>query len=681
MQFYVQSSIVLEHIKSKASSNRKVGLAFVYFKYDSPEHQQTEKVLALFIKQLCYGLVNIPGHLLKFYEKFYYSSRSPIEDQYLSELQLLITKYQEVFIIIDALDEFDSRNRDSENRKSFIKILQDLTHSCSCVKIFITSRRETDIETALSISPTPVIQIAARDVGKDIETFVKGRIEEWIRAPKPYLPSKDLRERIFTRLIKQANGMFLWVDLQFEMLRQQRRDRDLEEQLEKLPQGLDETYQRILYHINQQESRLQLLAKNILTWVFYTKRPLSMDELVHAVALDDNCNSRQELQRNSYTKETILEVCANLIIDESSAVRPIHFSVQEYFTKPRNYDDNNMLSCLANHDIAYAHLARCCIHYIMLVTLAGEPSQDEEELAECIEKYPLSSHSAYRFDYYVVQLEALPSNLKKSLNKLLFSRERSLASILQLRKLRDNTDWENVISSFSDFQDAVLPEDIIYATALYNSPQLQCLDDRWKAIQAPRYALHRAAGSGLLDALTPLIKLGQPVSGKDDHGITPLYYASEAGYEAVCRLLVECGGGVNAQGGFYGNALQAASFGGHQAMVELLLTKGADVNAQGGYYGNALQAASLQGHQAVVELLLTKGADVNAQGGFYGNALQAASEGGHQAVVELLLTKGADVNAQGGHYGNALQVASLQGHQAMVEMLLAKGADSFDLSS
>jgi ankyrin repeat protein len=64
-----------------------------------------------------------------------------------------------------------------------------------------------------------------------------------------------------------------------------------------------------------------------------------------------------------------------------------------------------------------------------------------------------------------------------------------------------------------------------------------------------------------------------------------------------------------------------ASRGGHDKIVELLLDKGADVNAQGGEYGNALQAASLGGHDKIVELLLDKGADVNAQGGEYGNAL------------------------------------------------------------
>jgi ankyrin repeat protein len=47
-------------------------------------------------------------------------------------------------------------------------------------------------------------------------------------------------------------------------------------------------------------------------------------------------------------------------------------------------------------------------------------------------------------------------------------------------------------------------------------------------------------------------------------------------------------------------------------VVQILLEKGAEVNAQGGGYGNALQAASEGGHEKVVQILLEKGAEVNA---------------------------------------------------------------------
>ncbi|KAF2818579.1 ankyrin, partial [Ophiobolus disseminans] len=120
---------------------------------------------------------------------------------------------------------------------------------------------------------------------------------------------------------------------------------------------------------------------------------------------------------------------------------------------------------------------------------------------------------------------------------------------------------------------------------------------------------------------------------------SPLYYAALISLEEVVRLLLEKNADVNAQGGKYGNALQAASDGGHEQVVKLLLEKNADVNAQGGFCGNALQATSVGGHEQVVKLLLDEGADINAQGGCYGNALQAASVGGHEQVVKLLLEK------------------------------------------
>jgi ankyrin repeat protein len=53
--------------------------------------------------------------------------------------------------------------------------------------------------------------------------------------------------------------------------------------------------------------------------------------------------------------------------------------------------------------------------------------------------------------------------------------------------------------------------------------------------------------------------------------------------------------------------------GGHDSVVTLLLEKGADVNAQGGHYGNALQAASHHGYSAIVHSLLEKGADSHLQ--------------------------------------------------------------------
>lgn len=74
--------------------------------------------------------------------------------------------------------------------------------------------------------------------------------------------------------------------------------------------------------------------------------------------------------------------------------------------------------------------------------------------------------------------------------------------------------------------------------------------------------------------------------------------------------------------------------------------RGADVNAQGGFYGNALQAASAGGHLDVVQTLLEAGADVNAQGGEYSTTLCAATEKGYQKIVQMLLSNGAQVGSR-----------------------------------
>ena len=166
-----------------------------------------------------------------------------------------------------------------------------------------------------------------------------------------------------------------------------------------------------------------------------------------------------------------------------------------------------------------------------------------------------------------------------------------------------------------------------------------------------------------------------PFEYRSKHLPSAIYYASLLGLGPVVSSLLSSRADVNAQGGRYGNALQAALAKGHKGTVQLLLDNGAYVNTQGGLYGSALQTASAVGNKEIVQLLLDNGANINAQGGRYGNALQAALANGYKGIVQLLLDNGAYVNAQGGRYGSALQAASVRGYKEMVQLLLDTGAD------
>ncbi|KAI7978765.1 hypothetical protein EIK77_006985 [Talaromyces pinophilus] len=170
-------------------------------------------------------------------------------------------------------------------------------------------------------------------------------------------------------------------------------------------------------------------------------------------------------------------------------------------------------------------------------------------------------------------------------------------------------------------------------------------------------------------------QLYESYSERQTEPVYPLYYASLGGLEYEVEALIAMGEDVNAQGGLYGNALNAASAGGNARIVKLLLEGGANINAPGAGYGSVLQAASYRGHEHIVKLLLDRGADVNAQGGEYGNALTAASFRGYEQIVKLLLDSGANINAPGGGYGNVLVAASMGGHQQIIKLLLGSGAE------
>ncbi|KAF1999768.1 hypothetical protein P154DRAFT_523078 [Amniculicola lignicola CBS 123094] len=72
---------------------------------------------------------------------------------------------------------------------------------------------------------------------------------------------------------------------------------------------------------------------------------------------------------------------------------------------------------------------------------------------------------------------------------------------------------------------------------------------------------------------------GDPDLGKDFEDIPdPLYYVALLNLRDVVKVVLDKGADVNAQGGYFGNALQAASYRGYEATVKMLLDKDADVN-------------------------------------------------------------------------------------------------------
>jgi ankyrin repeat protein len=443
----------------------------------------------------------------------------------------------------------------------------------------------------------------------------------------------------------------------------------VEAALEALPQGLPDTYVRILERIEVQSPYMRNLAMNCLAWTIYAQRTLSTEELQQALAVNSDCQVRQDLQTDS--PQVILEACGNLLEEANGSIRPIHYTVQEFLTTAvQGLTQQNIQAQLLDLKAVHRQLSLACLAYIRLTAL-GRPAKDAHDLYIQLQDNSFAGYACQSFDSHIFKCGEPSLDIVNGLETLLQQESACLAAILQIKVLRDGYNYLDISQHFNRMDFLVNPGTIVYSTKLYNIPTVR---QTWVDQTPPTYALHLAAAAALTDAVLRLLEVGCNINEKDTTDSTPLYYACRNGHEDTAWVLTDKDADVNAQGGYYGNALQAASAGGHEQVVKTLLDKGADINAQGGEYGNALQAASARGHEQIVKMLLDKCAEVNAQGGEYGNALQAASARGYEQVVKMLLDKGAEVNAQGGDYGNALQAASAVGYEQVVKVLLDKGA-------
>jgi hypothetical protein len=388
--------------------------------------------------------------------------------------------------------------------------------------------------------------------------------------------------------------------------------------LEKLPQGLDATYIRMLDQIDSQPEYMRKLALKCFMWVMYAQRPLTTKELQHALATTELYKRTEDPGLDDV--DVILGACANLLVEESTGnwrdkiIRPIHYSVQEFFTNPGvGTIHRRGLEIIIDSFHVHAELAITCFLYLQSKTLEQGPCLNGIQLDDRMSDLPFGWYTARSFDYHILRCGCLPENLLQLINEFLEKSSRFLASILQLRAVPHLPGMPQIPDIWRDFDEHRSLADkstLIYATGLYDVPELQTLRE---GLQPPPFALHRACSAGLINVVSRLCMDNVDVNEQDQKKISPMYYAARKGDLSIIKLLADNSGNINAQGGDYGNALQAASFRGHETVVKLLLERGVDINAQGGDYGNALQAASAGDHKTVVKLLLEKGADTNVK--------------------------------------------------------------------
>ncbi|KAL4105645.1 hypothetical protein PRIC1_003705 [Phytophthora ramorum] len=183
---------------------------------------------------------------------------------------------------------------------------------------------------------------------------------------------------------------------------------------------------------------------------------------------------------------------------------------------------------------------------------------------------------------------------------------------------------------------------------------------------------------------------GQPngiaydLENSDADGHSPLSLAVANGLTEATRLLLRAGGDVNTRSLSFASPLYLASEHGWDILVDMLL----DANARRDYAvaggATALCAAAKNGHRSTVLRLLAAEKQAEDEGQVRGRirkqqlvqALFLACEGGHLFVVsDLLLLTELNANVLMDENVSPLYLACQMGHVAIASLLLARGAD------
>ncbi|KAJ7080059.1 hypothetical protein C8R44DRAFT_534042, partial [Mycena epipterygia] len=304
-------SIVVDNLRTQLETDN-IGVAVIYLNHKESDAHSPSKLLASLWRQLILRKpIGLNVH--KLYEKHRESRTrpSPAEDH--AVLHSTIADYSQVFILVDALDEYPDDD-----------LLQHLYDLGPRVNLLVTSR----YIPINHITSFEKLEIRAREV--DIRTYLEGRIMKSPRLSKHIQNSPDLREAMEARIVQRSDGMFLLAKLHIDSLATKLTVKGVREALNSLPQNLSGAFDEVVYRINRQDEEEKALAWLALSWVANARRPLEPSELRVALAVEEGATKLNT--EDLPDTETILSVCAGLVVinEEDNKVRLIHYTIQGY---------------------------------------------------------------------------------------------------------------------------------------------------------------------------------------------------------------------------------------------------------------------------------------------------------------------------------------------------------------
>ncbi|OBS23301.1 hypothetical protein FPOA_03850 [Fusarium poae] len=611
------TSVIIDQLSGQLSDSRNaMQIAYYYCSGAQSESERAnpEAILRSVIRQLAVDEATrrVDPIVVSEYEKStqHQNNISRLGINECVTLLQQLTANKTTIIAIDAIDELELLDR-----ARLIQALKDVvTELDGVVKLLVTSRNDAQIKRLLH-KATP-IEVSKEHNHNDIMRFAETQIS-FITRSRAFVDGsapQGLLDRITEALITGAQEMFLWVELQAQMLIRKKSVMDVVNALEQgLAENLDKIYEATYDGFRTLDGIAKAVVEGVFCWILYAKRPLTTEALNAALRLHPELTNHPADIR----LPDLIDVCSNLVVLDSvtNTLRLCHPSVRDFMRH------RGMFSEVQGHRLMASVSLRTCSHNFL-------PDPTTASTLDVIDD--LSLYSAIYWPQHLKASEVsntVPPWMMNDLDEFVLGDE--------------GCDVDPTFEWWLSWIDQLLE-----TLPPYHSLRLThaCL-----SLTEGASALPTAAVFGLSSLVELLFDSGQTMDleKRIKGGYTPLYLACSFGHKAVASALIQNGADANVLCGEYGNPLQVACFKGHVDVIELLLDAGVSAKASSPVFKNALHAACEGGHSSAAELLIDKASIIETETD-YEDALQMIAEVGFLKLYERLMKPGMARRFRGG---------------------------------
>ncbi|MDI1487026.1 MAG: hypothetical protein OHK93_006288 [Ramalina farinacea] len=337
----VGKSVLLSCVVDRLVSEKRLdeGVAYFYCDYSrAAEAQSAVAIVTSLLHQLLLQLESIPEEILSLCQDYRRHSSRPNLSESTEMLHKVLYQFSATWLLVDALDELEANAKDD-----FMEIVESLKNN---TKFFFTSRPQS-LDSAILEESSLHCTLSAQK--EDLATYIKARMGKAATASRQVRQSpgwNDFVDETVNTLVSIADGMFILVSLQLDMLLRPRTLAEMRDSLSRVSDKLDDFYAATLQRIRARELAV---AVNVLCWLVKQRVPLTARALQEALAVEE---STQTINPEAFIhKDDMIEMCCGLlVIDENEVLSLAHATVHDFLSAKldeiERFDDIITKTCL-----------------------------------------------------------------------------------------------------------------------------------------------------------------------------------------------------------------------------------------------------------------------------------------------------------------------------------------------